>query len=48
MSLQSMDRHPHQPHLVALGRGDGSVCFMDLRQEKAPVPTIVQAHSSDG
>ena len=47
VSIQSMDRHPHQPHLVALGREDGSLCFWDLRQERQPVQ-LIEGHSSDG
>lgn len=42
-----MDRHPHQPHLIALGREDGSLCFWDLRQESQPVQ-LIEGHSSDG
>ncbi len=47
VSIQSMDRHPHQPHLIVLGRGDGSLCFWDLRQDNQPVQ-IIQGHTSDG
>ena len=47
MGLHCLDRHPHQPHLVALGRGDGSVGFWDLRQEGHHLQ-IIQAHSSIG
>ena len=45
--MDCVDRHPHQPHVVALGRGNGSLCFMDLRQHKH-VLQMVQAHSSHG
>lgn len=44
--LQCLDRCSNQPHLVAVGRGNGSVCFWDLRQDKQPV-SILQGHSSD-
>ena len=47
VAAQSMDRHPNQPHVVALGRGDGSICFWDLRQEGQPV-SLIQAHSTEG
>lgn len=45
--MDSLDRHPHQPHLVAIGRGDGSLCFMDMRQHKRGMQ-LVGAHSSHG
>ena len=47
VGLHCLDRHPHQPHLVALGRGDGSVGFWDLRQEGHHLQ-IIQAHNSIG
>lgn len=45
--MESLDRHPHQPHVVAIGRGDGSICFMDLRYPKNMVK-LIQAHSAHG
>lgn len=45
ISMDSLDRHPHQPHLVAIGRGDGSLCFMDLRQYKHTL-RVARAHSA--
>lgn len=47
VSLHCLDRHPHQPHLVALGRSDGSVGFWDLRQEAHHLQ-LIQAHGSNG
>ena len=47
MSIESLDRHPQQPHIVAVGRGDGSVCFIDLRQPKYHTQ-VVRAHSDHG
>lgn len=46
LSIQSMDRHPHQPHLVALGCSSGAVCFWDLRQDGHP-SSLAQAHQAD-
>ena len=45
--MDSLDRHPHQPHLVVVGRGDGSLCFTDLRHHKREVK-VVHAHSAHG
>lgn len=47
VGLHCLDRHPHQPHLVALGRSDGSVGFWDLRQEGHHLQ-IIEAHNSIG
>lgn len=47
VSMESLDRHPHQPHLVAVGRGDGSLCFIDLRHHKRTLK-VAKAHSAHG
>ena len=47
MGLHCLDRHPHQPHLVAFGCSDGSVGFWDLRQEGHHLQ-IIKAHNSIG
>ena len=46
-SMESLSRHPHQPHVVAVGRGDGSLCLKDLRQPKHSLQ-LLQAHSAEG
>lgn len=46
LPMHCLDRHPQQPHLVAVGRADGSVCFWDLRSDRRALE-VIQAHSSD-
>ena len=43
--LHCMDRHPTQPHIVATGGFDGTLCLWDMRQEKYPI-TLLQVHTS--
>ena len=47
MGLHCLDRHPHQPHLMAFGCSNGSVGFWDLRQEGHHLQ-IIKAHNSIG
>ena len=47
VGLLCVSRHPSQPHLVATGCADGSLCFWDLRKGRGP-HSIAKAHSSVG
>ncbi|KAK2154683.1 hypothetical protein LSH36_260g01003 [Paralvinella palmiformis] len=44
--LHCIDKHPTQPHIVATGGEDGTLCIWDMRQDKFPV-TLLSAHSAD-
>lgn len=44
--IHCLDHHPTQPHVVATGGQDGTLCIWDMRQEKFPV-TLLSAHSTD-
>lgn len=47
VSVQCLDHHPNQQHLVTAGCDNGTISFLDLRQEKIPL-SIVQGHSQEG
>ncbi len=45
IGLQCVDNHPTQPHIVATGGHDGTLCVWDMRQDRFPV-TLLDAHSA--
>ena len=45
VGLQCVDNHPTQPHIVATGGQDGTLCIWDMRQDRFPV-TLLDAHSA--
>ena len=45
IGLQCVDNHPTQPHIVATGGQDGTLCIWDMRQDRFPV-TLLDAHSA--
>ena len=46
MPLHCLDKHPTQPHIVATGGQESTLCIWDMRQDKFPV-TLLSAHSAD-
>eukprot|EP00795_Rhopilema_esculentum_P017244 gene17244-8805_t len=46
VSLESVERHPHQPCLLVTGAADGIIGVWDLRHERYPV-TLIEAHESE-
>lgn len=44
--LLCVDAHPHQPHILVTGGGDGVVGVWDTRQDVAPI-TLISAHSAE-
>ena len=47
VSMESIDRHPCQPHLLVTGDADGIIAVWDIRHERYPV-TLIEAHESEG
>ncbi len=47
ISLESLDRHPYQPHLHVTGAADGIIGVWDIRHERYPV-TLIEAHDNEG
>jgi len=43
--LYCVDKHPTQPHIVATGGREGTLCVWDMRQDKYPV-TLLSAHNA--
>ena len=43
-SLQCLDKHPTQPHIVCTGGQDGALTVWDMRQDRFPI-TVLNAHS---
>eukprot|EP00794_Sanderia_malayensis_P000265 gene265-888_t len=46
ISLESVDRHPYQPHLHVTGGADGIIGVWDIRHERYPV-TLLEAHDNE-
>lgn len=47
VSVQCLDYHPNQPHLITAGCGNGIIGFLDIRQEKVPI-SLIQGHTEEG
>ncbi|XP_054715744.1 nucleoporin Nup43-like [Uloborus diversus] len=43
--VSSMNIHPTQPHILAAGYEDGSLCMWDMRQDRKPT-SLIEGHSS--
>lgn len=45
LGIMSLNIHPTQPHILASGHEDGTLCIWDLRQEHKPT-TMLSGHSA--
>lgn len=47
VALESVNRHPTRPHILAAGGADGCVTTFDIRKETAPI-TKLEVHEMEG
>lgn len=47
VALESVDRHPSRPHVIATGGADGCVTTFDIRGNAQPIKKI-EVHTMEG